>query len=256
MTEILDMRLDILRAATLCMYGREFMAAGQGASAVEVQSKSSFKGVTDLEFRKVSSHHLSAGAALGSKQWMMRLRAEGIDGMRLHLPLSLVQPPKEAWGIVTDGPAGCDIWTPKVVSGSSPSIRVDFNASRFVAWSLRSPMSDADVRKGLVETWKRVLGSLPDSGSTMAQIAKTQIRLIDEKSTIVGDFWDLIPPSVEPATKELCSAAVRVVTTLTAPGFNPSSHPSQLGAFESLWLLSMRGLETAAHSVATQVALP
>ena len=86
------MRVEVLRSAAICWFGNEHLAAADESRLAEVSLKSCFKGVERVEFVRPSAHQFAAPGAsfvIGTKTWFRRLKADNIETLRLHLPLSL-----------------------------------------------------------------------------------------------------------------------------------------------------------------------
>lgn len=210
------MRLEVLRSAALCWFGNVHLASDDESRLAEVSLKSCFKGVERLELLRPNAHHLSApGAAfvIGTKTWYRRLKADGIESFRLHLPLSLMEPLVAPYGVVTDSPNGSDIW---VCTPKSTQRQVEYAAQRFAAWSMPRPQPSADLITALTARIIELKGECATIGTPMARRVERLALSFAQPGSVAEGFEDCIPTEFGANYRQLAAKAVRTVAILGA----------------------------------------
>lgn len=246
------MRLEVLRSAALCWFGNEHLASEDEARLTEVSLKSCFRGVERLEFVRPNAHHLAApGAAfvLGTKTWFRRLKADGVESLRLHLPLSLMEPLPAAYGVVTDSPLGSDIW---VTAGRATARSVEYSAQRFAAWSVPRPRPAADIVSDLMEAVSGLDAEAAGTGSPLSnRISRLSVALKLPGGPAEG-FEDCIPPDFPQTMRFMAARAVRTVAILGIddPGMETSSPFNE--HVDGVWKLALRLIEAIAAEAAEE----
>ena len=248
------MRLEVLRATALCWYGNEHLLASDESHLTELNLKSCFRGCERLEFVRPNAHHFAAPGAsfvLGSKTWFRRLKAEGIESFRLHLPLSMLEPLPAAYGVVTDCLVGNDIW---VQTAKSTARSIEYDAQRFPAWSLSPPRPSKEINSQLVEALASLIAAFDSKETLMAKRIARLAATFQEPGSLAEGFEDCIPGEFPQKWRQLCARAVRTVAVLTADDLGLSAHPSLHEQLDGVWKLSLRLLEAIAVEVSAEQA--
>jgi hypothetical protein len=246
------MRLEVLRSAALCWFGNEHLYSPDESHLSEVSLKSCFRGVERLEFVRPNAHQFAApgaGFVLGTKTWFRRLKADHTETLRLHLPLSLLEPRPELCGLVSDSAAGCDIWTP-VQSKSSRN--VEYIAHRFPAWSLPRLEPATEVCSQLSAAITSLHAELGNEGTPLARRFSKLASLFHEPGTQAEGFEDCIPNEFSTTWKHMAAQAIRAVALLAGDDLGLERHPSEQEAVDMAWKLSLRLLEAISAEVAAE----
>jgi hypothetical protein len=250
--DIFDMRIEVLRATAVCWFGNEHLFNADESRMVEVMLKSCFRGVERLEFVRPTAHHFSApgaGFMVGTKMWFRRIKADGVESLRLHLPVSLLEPLPEAYGVVSDSSAGCDIW---VQAPNSTARDVEYTANRFAAWSLPRLRPSADLAGQLGATVS-ALNPEPDIvGALVAERISSLAASLNEPSVLADGFEDCIPGEFSSHWRLLAARALRTVAVLGAAELELGAHPNIHRRVDEAWRLSLRLLEALSAEVAAE----
>ena len=242
------MRLEVLRSAALCWFGNEHLFSADDSSLSEISLKSCFRGVERLEFVRPNAHQFAApgaGFVLGTRTWFRRLKVDGTESLRLHLPLSVLEPLPALCGIVGDSPNGCDIW---VQSARSTARSVEYTAQRFPVWSLPRLESAADVAAKLAEAIASLAAEVADLGTPLARRIAGLAVSFEEPGGQAEGFEDCIPPEFSPKWKHLSAQAIRTVAMLGAGDLGLDRQAAQEHV-DAVWKLALRLLEAICAEV-------
>ncbi|MHB8637276.1 MAG: hypothetical protein ACYC96_12475 [Fimbriimonadaceae bacterium] len=248
------MRLEVLRATALCWFGNEHLFCADESRLAEVNLKSCFRGVERLEFLRPLAHQFAApGAAfvLGSKTWYRRLKADGVESLRLHLPISLHEPVPSAYGIVGDTPVGCDIW---VQTPRSTSRSVEYAAQRFAVWSLPRLIPSQTVSTQLVAAIAALDAEFGGPETLIARRVSYLAALCREAGQKAEGFEDCIPAEFAPNWHSLAVTAVNTIAILGAEDLDLVAHPAIQEPVDQVWKLALKLVESIAADVASERA--
>ncbi len=237
------MREQVLRAATLCFFGNEYLRLADDASLTEVYLKACFKGVESLEFVRPSAHQLAApgtGFVHGSKTWFRRLKTDGVENLRLHLPISILEALPAEYGIVTDGDIGSNIWVP---SPESTKRNVEYDAKRFAVWSLPRVEPSAASFASMIQGMLSVSGVLKGQTTPLAQSIHRLAGILGSGANAPSGFDDSIPPSFNSTQTALAKSAIHAVVVLGNPDLGLALQPSLQEEIDGIWQLALRVLE-------------
>jgi hypothetical protein len=252
------MRLEVLQVAAICYSGNEFLASGDESLLVEVQLRKCFKGIDSLEFRKASIHQFAApGAAFieGTKTWYRRLRAEGVEELRLLLPPTFSSPNPEVWGLVADSDAGCDVWVPRFSrSVGSQRSHLEFSAQKYTPWNLARGIASSDAYTGLFESWNAIAQALRVDDDLLARVVADERAKLETESMDAGGFEDIYPATYSLARALLATAAIRAVTALTSLDATTLANPRYTTLLEAVWQSAMRCFEATRFVETAQAA--
>jgi hypothetical protein len=248
------MRLAVLRSTAICWFGNEHLFAADESHLWEVSLKSAFRGVERLEFIRPMAHQFSApGAAfvLGTKMWYRRLKADGIESLRLHLPISLLEPLPAAYGVVSDSSSGSDMWvqTPK-----STARDLEFAARKFAAWSLPRPQPSADLSSQLEVAIAAAFGEFGSSGTLLARRLTRLADSFKEQGAHAEGFDDLVPGEFSRQWRNLAARGLRTAAILGAEDLVLKDQPAA-EQIDEIWQLGLRLLEAVSAEVASERAL-
>jgi hypothetical protein len=246
------MRLEVLRATALCWYGNEHLLSIDESHLTEVTLKSCFQGVERLEFVRPTAHQFAAPGAsfvLGTKMWFRRLKAERIEALRLHLPLSLLEPLPPVMGIVSDSSTGNEIWVP--ATKRKPR-NVEYHAQRFAAWSLPQPQATHDLAAQLATAVTSLNAEFGAEGKLVARRITKLAASFKEPGARAEGFEDCIPTEFEPKWRHLAARALRCVAMLGVGDLDIAAHPAVQRRVDEVWKLSLRLLEAISVEVVSE----
>ncbi|HLK14902.1 MAG TPA: hypothetical protein VKT78_08860 [Fimbriimonadaceae bacterium] len=243
------MRLEVARAATICWFGNEHLFSADESHLAEVTLKPVFRGVERLEFIRPNAHQFAApGAAfvLGTKMWYRRIKAEGIESLRLHLPISLVEPATAAYGVVSDSPDTSDIW---VLSPKSTPRELEYAAQRFAAWSMPRPRPVPEVLAELEAAVTALNAAHGGEGAALPRrIARLATAFADPGTSAEG-YEECIPNEFSLRWRSLAARALRVVALLGTDDLKLCDFPAAAAQADAVWRLSLRLLESITAEV-------
>lgn len=246
------MRLEVMRATALCWFGNEYLLSADESHLTEVSLKSCFRGCERLEFVRPNAHQFAAPGAsfvLGSKTWYRRIKVDGAETIRLHLPLSLLERLPAVFGLVTDSLVGNDIW---IQSAKSTARFIEYNAQRFAAWSLPRPKPSIELAAQLGAAVAGLNAEFDSEETPIARRIASLAGSFAEPSSSAEGFEDCIPAEFAPRWRQLSAQAFRTVATLGAEDFGLDDHPALHEQIDGVWKLSLRLLEAIAVEVADE----
>lgn len=209
------MRADVQQVITLAYHAAASVITGETGPEMLSHSEA-FGKVHAVEFVRAGALH-GGKVAESVSPWFRRLRAEGVVMVRPLLgPLSIQTTPADshAWGVLTDGDRGIELWRPtwkSRIAGYSDErpYRVSYLGDRIARWNVPPAPNAEESRSKLLEAIRKVLDEVDpiNEPETYALVERCAL-LLERKVASFGQSAFIWPV----ATRSPESSAVAVAT--------------------------------------------